>query len=659
MPRLPTTDYVTSPKRQGFNARLGELYVRLAPADDTPYMVVAPQSEPPRYNTGLDAEEYIGTDGQVFARANFTGGEGLGFAHRADATEEDFKRFWDSANMRAPVVDPGTPLYIDMSKSYRDVSTSLTDIIAVATVPLTERVVVVGTTGWEAYEDLEDPTAPTLAGSAALVGAVDAIGLGDAVYVVHGTATVTKITDDGAGNFAATTEATTPGGGEIWARIWAAKGRLFLAEAVGGSLWEYQFGTPTPTEVTAERLIHPSQSWTSVVDAGSVIAAGGSDGRVYFFAPDNTGALELVSSTPLPEDERIRDLAYNQGVLLIATEELNWTDAGTTESTGRLYQARVGTVLESVQLIKRFDTISSPVPKNFTTTRDSIFFTTRDGTTINVWRFLLPTLGLFREDRFTGDNADVVGYANPAQTGTLVQPSRLFMETPNATSEDSWVILPAIDFFTASPKSWQELRLSIGNMPTGGEISVLYSTEIDALTDYQHSSWQTARVVREDVDEIRVPLSNVYSRYLIMQIRMVRGTDNMSPQVIAFTAIGRTDQEDELQLTLPVIVSDRIERRHRKPIRSEGYGEEIRKYLFDRKGETLNVELFDPNIQVQGVITAVQGNIRTITRRGHVLDVAQVLVRGRREIGESQALTGGAKSLGVGLLGVDPILGGV
>lgn len=656
MARLPTLGNTTRPRSKGFHAAIGDLLVRLAPGDDTPYAIIAPESEPPRVNTGQSAEEFIGTDGQVYARADFTGGEGLAWAHRVDPGPNDIRRFWASTNVIAPVSDPGKPLYIQMSYAWR-LWDQASDIVTVATFPVTENVAIVSQASVAVLAQLDADVGPTLVANPSLPSggpAYNAAGLGDRVYVVNGTTSVDWVDTTGA-----TGTDTAPGGS--WVSIWEAKGRLFLAEALGGSLWEWQPGTD-PVEVTAERTIHPTQQWTTVIDAGAYIAAGATDGSVYFFAPASLEdpTLVLYSSSPMPEDEAVVEMAFNQGVMLIGTEEINWDDDDPNNErlTGRLYTARITDILANVELVKRWDDIEQPVPRNMATTRDSIFFTTQDGGNVEVWRMLLPTLGLFREDEFpvTGD---VVGFANPGQVGTLATATEVWLETRDATEEQSWLTMAGADFFTASSKAWNELRVAIARMPPNGEVIVRTSTEVSALADPNDRSWVTRRVVREDVKEVRIALTGVNGRYLFVQLGMVRGSDRVSPQVVSVTAIGRTDDEEQVEYRLPVIVSDQIERPYRKPVRVNGYGNAVRQRLFDLKGDSLIVRLYRPDVEITGTVTAVQAIAPYINRRGHVLDVAQVVVRGTRRTSEAQSLTGGPGSLGVGLLGVRPNLGGI
>lgn len=653
-PRLPTRDLVSRPRSHGFHARIGDVYVRLAPSQDQPYVTVAPEPEPPRIDTGQSPEEFLTVEGQAFARSNLTGGEGLAFAHRPSPGPNDRIRFWDSANIRAPL-EVGTPRSVDMTNAWREYGT-FTNIVNVVTFPSSESVCIVESGTFTVLDDLDGDPNPNVVNSGSFTNTpvLDAAALGDRVYTVNGSTTIEWVDSTGA-------TGSEVVGTESWAKIWAAKGRLFIATATGGNLWEYE-PTQPPTELTAERTITSSDAWTSVVDVGEFIAAGATDGRIYLFAPTDaqTPALVLYSSTPMPEGEAVEELAYNQGVLLISTSEVNWdtTQPSNTSPTGRLYTAVVGTSVEDIELVRRWDFEEAPVPRHMFTTRDSVYFTIQDGTTVEVWRMLLPTLGLFREDRFTGNSSPIAGMSNPGQVALVGLTDQVWLETRNATTDDAWLILPAADFFTSEVKAWSEIRVDVGNMPTGAEIDILVSTEYEALLDWMHPSWRTVRTVRSQVTQVTVPLIGVEGRYLIMQIRMRRGATAESPELLSLAATGKVKSDEDVEVVLPVIVSDRIEIPNRKPVHSRGLGDALRQYLTGLNGSMVDVEIYRPRDSVRGWVTGVQGTVNYINRRGHPLDVIQVRMSGRRVTGETVLFTGGVESLGVGLLGVEPTIGG-
>ncbi|NIP36368.1 MAG: hypothetical protein GWN12_15810, partial [Thermoplasmata archaeon] len=58
-------------------------------------------------------------------------------------------------------------------------------------------------------------------------------------------------------------------------------------------------------------------------------------------------------------------------------------------------------------------------------------------------------------------------------------------------------------------------------------------------------------------------------------------------------------------LDLPVNVSDQIERPGRKPLRIEGRGEAVFQALRELEGDSVLVELFRPELRLQGVVEQV------------------------------------------------------
>ena len=97
MPRIPTTEFITNPKRYGYDIRLDKLLLRSAPNVNTPMTIASSDVQAGQnVNVKQNPEDFTSNLGRIYSRNNFNSGQGLDTAHRADAEPDDTKRFWDS-----------------------------------------------------------------------------------------------------------------------------------------------------------------------------------------------------------------------------------------------------------------------------------------------------------------------------------------------------------------------------------------------------------------------------------------------------------------------------------------------------------------------------------------------------------------------------------
>ncbi|KKK62201.1 hypothetical protein LCGC14_3006700, partial [marine sediment metagenome] len=170
-------------------------------------------------------------------------------------------------------------------------------------------------------------------------------------------------------------------------KIWGIKGRIIAAS--GASL--YVAGATTTS--TLLKTLPSGQTWTDVVDGGTVILAAATDGKIYSWS-DESGTLMLRGEEDF-EGEVPYSLGMAQGVLFIGTGQVS-TAAG---KIGRLWIAEiVGLRIRNAQVIREWGSGAEAldrVPYSFLGTRDSMYFSVvEDSSETHLWRFHIATAGL-------------------------------------------------------------------------------------------------------------------------------------------------------------------------------------------------------------------------------------------------------------------------
>ena len=97
MPRIATTDLINNPKRYGYDFRVDRLLLRAAIGPERPMTIQSSDvQEGQNINVKQNPEDFTSNLGRIYSRNNFSGGQGLDTAHRANGQPEDTTRFWDS-----------------------------------------------------------------------------------------------------------------------------------------------------------------------------------------------------------------------------------------------------------------------------------------------------------------------------------------------------------------------------------------------------------------------------------------------------------------------------------------------------------------------------------------------------------------------------------
>ena len=100
MPRLTTQAEVSNPQRKGYDFRLDNQLYRAAISPDQQMIIESSDvGAENAVNVKQNAEDFTSNIGRVFSRNNFSAGEGLDTAHRANGKANDVNRYWDSKNV--------------------------------------------------------------------------------------------------------------------------------------------------------------------------------------------------------------------------------------------------------------------------------------------------------------------------------------------------------------------------------------------------------------------------------------------------------------------------------------------------------------------------------------------------------------------------------
>ena len=646
---LPTTEIVSNPQAQGYGARIDNLLLRLALVDGQPLRIQTAETQPDRIQTEQNPEDIVETYGRVFSRSDFSGGEGLAFMHRLGGDKDlDARRYWDSKNIDVTRPRSGEVASIRLLSSTSQVYTGSGTTPYAAKLPSGNLLYAEGSTVWNVTDPLgaesrvsEDPHT----GTANLTGLVT---LGDEAYASSADG-IGKRSSGGTWSNLASAPADVLG-------LWAVKSRI-IAD-VAGQLEEINLTTGATTNLGT--ALPTGETWNEVIDAGPVLLAAASDGRIVAFHED-TGTLTQVSETRLSNVDVPVSLAYSSGVVLVGTASA--TVAGGV--IGRLWRAAVSDarsdfVLTDIQLLRTWDAddTNDYTPGKMASTRESIYTSVQMGTTVELWRYQLVSAGLNRSFEIASANPTRTIVAYGDRLAITVDNDGLWQQdTTFATS--GYIVLPFADFFTAQTKRWIGMRAFFGNVTGSQGIGVEYATDPDALLNPAGPLWYPlTEFWSPDNSGVEVEIPDTSSRWLGFKVTFT-STGTGSPELQSLAGRGYPTTDDVV-VEVPVSVSDRVERPNRRPLRVPGWGERMYSELLSRQGETVQLETYNPALTIDGVIERVQVPVVGILERGSPTLVSVVSIRGKllTVIQGGGAVVSGPGVMGIGMMGV-PTMGGI
>lgn len=618
---------MTRPLAEGYawkleygDANSESIYLRpgVGPGREQRIQTVQPQEGP---SSATNAEEIRGETGEPFGRSDFTGGEGLDRAHRPNGEDRDATRFWDSRNID---VTPGRAGNPDEIKLLHSAANIRADDAGNSRMPLVR----IGTVLYMVCSSQVDvdrtanPTAgtPTFTVEDPHAGEgdqdiLDLTALGDVVYAAITTNGIHQRSSAGTWSHWSDLAAT---------RVWGVKGRIIASDGDG----LYEAGATTTS--TLLHTLPSGQTWTDVVDAGSCIMAGASDGLIYSFA-EQEGELVLRQRGKLTDEETITALGFAGGFLFVGTAQ-STTGGG---NIGRLWRAAViGIKLSGSQVLRQWgegSTTLNQAPQRIINTREAVYTAVIDSATeSHLWKYHLGTAGISRDLILNDGLVQGIAVVDDRVFATVLVEGLWREATTYASS--GYLISPLADFFTASKKTWIDARLTTGTMPTDTDATLAYSTDPDAILDSTDASWTTIisadHTAAGQGDLGPEFISEQESRYIAAKLTLTpNGAATDTPVLLAFTLRGLF-KPLEKDYAIPVNVSDRLERPGKKAITVPGVGQALLDQLHDIEGKAVTLTDLRTGEVVDGQLRSVTTPVEERGRKGSVPVFSLLTVRG-------------------------------
>src|SRR6056300_615594 len=638
MPRVATTLSVKNPKRLGYDIRLDLNLYRTAVGPGREMTIQSSNVEDNNINVKQNAEDFTSNLGRIYSRNNFSGGQGLDTAHRADGTAQDTTRFWDSKGVDVFHGDDETSynLHLLYTTAAESISFSGTNNYLAQTTNgdlyVTDQTVIYKST------DNGDTWAAVTTGLTINYNFTGAAAVGDQVYftTADGTSNSELIQYDGTTWTENSTDQSSNAG---LTGCWFAKGQLFISGDDGTVeyLWAVSPFNKTWTaadlaEADAILTFEDSHHVSQIVDAGAVVLVASTNGDIYS-VKDVDGTMTLKGQTNIPFEE-VHCIAASEGIVFFGTREK-------TRNVGRFYRADLVVandlyVLANRQLVKEwviYDTdgvtLIDTTPKHMFVSRDSVYCGVKESNTESyLWRYYLPTAG-FARDLEIGVSGFILGITQSDGKFVIsVSGSDIYRETSTYESE-GYVLMSAADFYTAEHKQFVGAEISTFDMTNDVSAELFYSTKFEALDNPTDASYVRALTQSSGVGDEEKQIAEV-SRYIIGKVVLKSGDGTDTPKVksVQFRALARPEL---VVAQIPVNISDRVERPNRKPIKVKGLGDTMYASLRNLEGTSVTLEIFNPGEIIKGVVERISYPIQADTELGSVMQYAIITVRGTRQ----------------------------
>ena len=632
---LPSPSNTSEPQAQGFEANLDDLFLRFAVGPGRQMQINTAPLQAQAIQTSETPEDFQQEFGQIYSRTDFSGGSGLDKAHKRNASEMDFSRFWDSNGVDVfSGKAVGQEYKVSLLNSTEEVTTSSETNLYAQQLD--------GTIFYADGAVLKKITTP-LTGSTSTDGTPsagnDITGLaimGNQLFIVANGVVYQRT---GAGTYGSYNSDNT------YSRLWSAKGRL-IASDTSGVLYEIEPSSGTAGADTTIHSLRNGRSWTDVCDAGAVVLATADDGYIYSLA-DESSNLTLKGQTFI-EGEIPNAIDAAQGLIFYGTYEN--TASG---KIGRLYRAEITNanslyVLVNAQLIKQWGdgtTTLDQAPYSIISTRDSIYTGIKDtASKTNLWRYYLPTGGIARDLEFA-EGGIVKGLTVFSdKLFATVSGGGIYRETSNFVSS-GYIITALGDFFTSEKKQWVGAKLNTQAV-SSGSVKLSTSTIAADISNPSATTWAEQVNINSGTGGEEEVMTLVSGRWIAGKIDITTDDQTQSPGLLSF-AIRGFQLVNDLVVDIPVNISDQIERPFRKRIKVNGQGELVYQALRNKEGKNVQLEIYRPDTLLRGIIENVSSPIEEISPRGSVTTYCLVRFRGSKVIQISTA----GEGLGIALLG--------
>lgn len=623
---LPTTSNVTRPKALGYDVRIESNYYRLIP----PLSITDETAQNPMGQQLIRNPEdiaLISEDALPLSQTDFSGGEGLDFAHRPDNTDFDKTRFWSSKSVDV-ITGHGDVQKLELTNTFSKIA-NVSDFATVhrQSPQMVEAGGSLFSIGYQATPSaitrIDDPAGtPSTTSEDPLGGSTSDLNsiaeVDDEVYVSIEGYGIRK--RDTAGTWSDLSTIQWP------YRLWGLKGRVVGADLTNGRrLASYDTSAGTKTDLVS---INASESFLCATDAGAAILAGATNGYVYALA-DVDGTLTLRAQTPFRGEEVTAIGAGPSGIVLIGTR-----DGAKT----RIYMGELGSsyTIQNTQLLREWDfditSNSDHAPiSHITFSRDNAFFAFEEvGGDVELWKFDVTTTGLFH----------VASIADENMSSIVTVDDKMFFTSffhdvygeDDTYQSSGYLISPLFDHFTAEDKVWAAAKFFGVNFPANTSAELFYSTNPAAIEDDGHASWTSIKSLdsTSGTDDSEALISNATGRWITFKIELATTDSSSTPQVRGYSSRAYAGAGDT---TIPLTIncSDRLERRGRKAKNIPGLGKLIYNELKTLEGSGVEVELLWNDEVFEGTVRSVSNRTPVITSRGSQLLASQVEFVGRRQ----------------------------
>ena len=617
MPRVATTTNISNPKRYGYDVRIDKIILSSSIGTNREMTIQSSDVEEGQVNVKQNPEDFRSNLGRIYSRNNFSGGSNLDTAHRANGKPNDITRFWDSQGVDV--------FHTDLGKGY-NVSLLHTTEKELTLSSAVNHMAVVGTTIYASddetlYKSTDGGDNWTTV-SEGLTAGYQIKGLaahGDLLYITANNGSAGEI------------ETLTSGGtstqkmsAAIYDKIFSVKGLLLVS--IGNAIHQYDGNTTVGSAIVT---LPSGQTFTDVTDAGAVILATATDGRIYSLK-DISGTFTLKGQTEIT-GEQPTCIVESQGIIFYGTKELQTG----SKVIGRLYRANLRVaddlyVLADNQLVKQWDEDGiDNSPNTLFTTRDSVYTGIKEsGSTSFLWRYYLPTAGIARYYKSSAGGV-VSNIINVNEKFLFTVSSDGVYQQTSTFESEGFIVLSAADFFTAEKKQFVGAEISTFELSSQTSVELFLSTKFEALDDSSHSSYELSLTQTTGTGDTEVQTEKI-SRYIVGKVvlKSANGVNTPKLKSVQIRALARPEL---VVAQIPINVSDRVERPGRKPIKVKGLGDTLYNTLRDKEGDSVTLEIFDPSEIIRGVVERISYPINSNVERGSVTQYAILTVRGTRQ----------------------------
>ena len=630
MPRVADTTTISNPRRYGYDLKIDSLLLRTAISPERQMTIQSSDVQSGQnVNVKQNPEDFTSNLGRIYSRNNFSAGQGLDTAHRADGQPDDVNRFWDSKGVDVFHGDDETSynLHLLYTTAAQSLSFAATNNYVTQTtngdVYITDGTTIhkYDGTSWSSISDSTSGATHNFTGIAAF-------GNGFYATTANGTSGSQLIKYDGSTYTVLTTAQSSSGG---LTGVWYVKNRLWISGNDGTAeyLWERSPFDAWDATWLADGdsivEIEPTHSITGVVDGGAAVLAASTDGTVYSFKLSSTVFVNQ-GQTKIPFEE-VHSIAAAEGIVFIGTKEVS-------RNVGRLYKLELVAadnlyVLANRQLVKEWITDVDTTPKSMFVSRDSVYVGVKeDDNKVNLWRYYLPTGGIAR-DLQTSGNGFVQGIVQRDGKFIIsVTGSDAYKETSTYESE-GYLVLSAADFFTAESKQFVGAEISTIALDSNTSVDLKYTTKFEDLDNPETATFTNAFTQVSGTGDEEKQIAEV-ARYIIGKVVLKSSDGVNTPKVksVQFRALARPEL---VVAQIPINISDRVERPGRTPITVKGLGDKLYSALRDKEGDSITLELFQPKEIIRGVIEQITYPVISNNNVGSDTTFAIITVRGTRQ----------------------------